>query len=147
MAREHVSRFLRPLHFKMQANANCAATRENLWRPLKSSLEYWVAVKEIDLNCYIGETLLFTLYISTQHGNLRLSSLTATQSTCDVVRADGLFVISLNLTMPLRSWEPPEKIYSNAIRALCRSKTCLKSHKIRCETIAGKCCPPHEINY
>ena len=54
MAREHVSRFLRPLHFKMQANTNSAATREKLQRPLKSSLEYWVAVKEIDLNCYIG---------------------------------------------------------------------------------------------
>ena len=29
---------------------------------------YWVAVKELKLSYYIGETLLFTIY--TQYGNL-----------------------------------------------------------------------------
>ena len=38
---------------------------------------YWVAVKELKLRYYIGETLLFTIY--THYGNLKLSSLTATQ--------------------------------------------------------------------
>ena len=37
----------------------------------------WVAVKELNLSYYIGETLLFTIY--TQYGNSILSSLTATQ--------------------------------------------------------------------
>ena len=30
----------------------------------------WVAVKELKLSYYIGETLLFTLYIYTHYGNL-----------------------------------------------------------------------------
>ena len=30
--------------------------------------EYWVAVKELKLSYYIGETLLFTIY--THYGNL-----------------------------------------------------------------------------
>ena len=32
------------------------------------SQEYWVAVKELKLSYYIGETLLFTIY--THYGNL-----------------------------------------------------------------------------
>ena len=30
----------------------------------------WVAVKELKLSYYIGETLLFTIYIYTHYGNL-----------------------------------------------------------------------------
>ena len=31
---------------------------------------YWVAVKEIHLSYYIGEALLFTIYVYTRYGNL-----------------------------------------------------------------------------
>ena len=34
----------------------------------KNRVEYWVAVKELKLSYYIGETLLFTIH--TQYGNL-----------------------------------------------------------------------------
>ena len=32
--------------------------------------DYWVAVKELKLSYYIGETLLFTIYIYIHYGNL-----------------------------------------------------------------------------
>ena len=37
-------------------------------RCLKSTRYYWVALKDLDLSYYIGETLLFTIY--THDGNL-----------------------------------------------------------------------------
>ena len=33
-------------------------------------LAFWVAVKELKLSYYIGETLLFTIYIYTYYGTL-----------------------------------------------------------------------------
>ena len=43
----------------------------------------WVAVKELIFRCYIGGTILFTLYIYTHDGNLiSLSSLAATSRPC-----------------------------------------------------------------
>ena len=33
------------------------------------ALNDWVAVKELELSYYIGETLLFTIYIYTHYGN------------------------------------------------------------------------------
>ena len=46
----------------------------------------WVAVKELNLSYYIGETLLFTIY--THYGNF-LSSLTATQKIVWLWEQDG----------------------------------------------------------
>ena len=37
---------------------------------LKPKPLYWVAVKKLKLSYYIGETLLFTIYIYTYYGNL-----------------------------------------------------------------------------
>ena len=39
----------------------------------------WVAVKELHLSYYIGENLLFTIYIYTHYGKITSSSLTASK--------------------------------------------------------------------
>ena len=53
------------------------------FRSLDYGSDYWVAVKELKLSYYIGETLLFTIY--THYGNLILSSFTATQIKVSVL--------------------------------------------------------------
>ena len=42
--------------------------RESKWLGLDMWC-FWVAVKELKLSYYIGETLLFTIYIYTHYGN------------------------------------------------------------------------------
>ena len=65
MCRTNTSTLKGPLKQNTDRNIVCPSTS---WgTSLKNVEHFWVAVKELKLSYYIGETLLFTMY--THYGN------------------------------------------------------------------------------
>ena len=59
-----------PIHNFVAETTWCVVENERIDPSSKQSPYYWVAVKELKLSYYIGETLLFTIYTHSHYGHL-----------------------------------------------------------------------------